>query len=58
MKIKSYSVFFIAVFFLFIVQTKNYPIGTLAKINYGFFPLIICILLLILSIISFFIEND
>jgi len=58
MKIKSYSVFFIVVFSLFIMQIKNYPIGTLAKINYGFFPLIICILLLILSIISFFIKND
>ena len=58
MKIKSYSIFFIVVFFLFIMQIKDYPVGTLAKIGYGFFPLVICILLLILSIISFFIKND
>lgn len=58
MKIKSYSIFFITVSLAFLFQTKDYPMGTLSTIQYGFFPIVTSIILIILAIWSFFIKND
>lgn len=58
MKIKPYSIFFITIALVFLLQAKDYPMGTLSNIQYGFFPIAISIILIILAIWSFFIKHD
>ena len=58
MKIKPYSLFFITVSFAFLFQAKDYPMGTLSTIQYGFFPIVASVILIILAIWSCFIKND
>lgn len=58
MKIKPYSIFFITIALVFLLQAKDYPMGTLSSIQYGFFPIVASVILIILAIWSCFIKND
>ena len=43
---------------LFLIHGKNYPIGNLAKIEFGFFPLLIAVICFILSVLLFFTKDN
>lgn len=55
---KKSSIFFIFFAILFLINGRDYPIGDLAHIEFGFFPLIVSTLCLVLSILLFFTKNN
>ena len=53
-KNKKSGTFFLALSILFLSHGRNYPMGELARIEFGFFPVVVGIFCLALSIILFF----
>lgn len=51
------GIFFLMVSVVFLYHGRNYPIGNLSRIEFGFFPMLVGIFCLVLSIILFF-EKD
>ena len=56
-KNKKSGAFFLALSILFLSHGRNYPIGDLARIEFGFFPVVAGIGCLALSIILFFLKD-
>jgi hypothetical protein len=55
---KRSSIFFIFFATLFLIYGRNYPLGNLSLIEFGFFPLIVSTLCLVLAIILFFTKDN
>jgi hypothetical protein len=55
---KTPSIFFILLAIVFLIHGRNYPIGNLANIEFGFFPLLVSIVCLILSVFLFFVKDN
>lgn len=55
---KISSIFFMLLAIIFLIHGRNYPIGSLARVEFGFFPLIVSILCLILSLFLFFVDDN
>jgi len=55
---KKFSLIILSITFVFLVQNKNYPIGSLESMKFGFFPWIIISLCLFLGIVLFFMKDS